>query len=177
MKLKDRWYFQAWVSEKEPPQKVFNGGVFPSKSIELPYSLLCDYFIINRGRDWDVVRSIRITKIVYANRIHGELLVCVVEHVPQLSHIDLILVGSLYWSLLRHFILIFLIIESSDLLLLMLHISIPFASDLLLTHHDVTAAPLQAEPLASISGSWLIWLTDDQVLVLRQSNLSTVVKA
>ena len=103
--------------------------------------------------DRKVVRSIRITKIVYANRIHGELLVSVVEHFPQLSHINLILVGSLHCSLLRHFILIFLIVESSNLLLLMLHVSIPLASDLLLAHHYVTAATLQAEPLASISGS------------------------
>jgi hypothetical protein len=90
---------------------------------------------------------------MYANRIHRELLVSVVEHVSQLSHIDLILVCSLPCGLLRRFILIFLIVESSNLLLLMLHVSIHLASDLLLTHHDVAAAPLQAEPLASISGS------------------------
>lgn len=48
------------------------------------------------GHVREVVRSIRITKIVYANRIQGELLVSVVEHIPQLSHIDLIPVGSLH---------------------------------------------------------------------------------
>ena len=99
------------------------------------------------------MRSIRITKIVYANWIHGELLVSVVEHVSQLSHIDLILVGSLHCGQLRDFILIFLIVESSNLLLLMLRVGITLAGDLLLVHHNVTAAPLQAEPLASINGS------------------------